>query len=49
MASYRGRDSRGNAAYAGAGEGGGSDARAVYTAAAAGISLDLTNHTQVRE
>lgn len=47
---YRGRDSRCNAAYAGADEGGGGgggSSRAVYTAAAAGVSLDLTNHTQV--
>lgn len=46
---YRGRDSRSNAAYAGVDEsgGGGGGSRAVYTAAAAGVSLDLTNHTQV--
>lgn len=46
---YRGRDSRSNAAYAGAEEGGsGSGNRAVFTAAGAGVSLDLTNYTQVR-
>ncbi|CBJ26175.1 conserved unknown protein [Ectocarpus siliculosus] len=45
---YRGRDSRSNAVYAGADEvgGGGGCNRAVYTSAAAGVSLDLTNHTQ---
>eukprot|EP00752_Nemacystus_decipiens_P008508 g7598.t1 len=48
MHGYRGRDSRSNAAYAGVNEGGGGggETRAVYTAAAGGVSLDLTNHTQ---
>lgn len=42
LRSYRGRDARSNAAYAGV-DGG----RAVYTVAAAAVSLNLTNHTQV--
>lgn len=42
MTRYRGRDVRSNAAYAG------SDGnKAVYTTAAAGVSLDLVNYTQV--
>lgn len=42
MIRYRGRDARSNAVYAGA-EGN----RAVYTAGAVGVSVDLVNHTQV--
>ncbi|CAN0028544.1 unnamed protein product, partial [Sphacelaria rigidula] len=38
---YRGRDTRSSAAYAGA-----NGEKAVYTAAATGVSLDLVNHTQ---
>ncbi|CAM9343527.1 unnamed protein product, partial [Hapterophycus canaliculatus] len=45
MHGYRGRDARSNAAYAGEKQGGGGN-RAVYTSAAAGVSLNLTNHTQ---
>ncbi|CAM9158468.1 unnamed protein product, partial [Scytosiphon promiscuus] len=46
MHGYRGRDARSNAAYAGVIGTGGGSSRAVYTSAAAGVSLDLTNHTQ---